>query len=32
MYTGIQLINLLEKQHQKRSQSGLFKKDTFMAC
>ena len=29
MYTGIQLINLLEKQHQKRSQSGLFKKDTF---
>jgi CRISPR-associated protein Cmr6 len=30
MYTGIQLINLLEKQHQKRSQSGLFKKDTFI--
>jgi CRISPR-associated protein Cmr6 len=29
MYTGIELINLLEKQHQKRSQSGLFKKDTF---
>lgn len=29
MYTGIQLINLLEKQHQKRSQSGLFKKDIF---
>jgi CRISPR-associated protein Cmr6 len=29
MYTGIQLINLLENQHQKRSQSGLFKKDTF---
>lgn len=29
MYTGIQLVNLLEKQHQKRSQSGLFKKDTF---
>ncbi|MDB9454598.1 RAMP superfamily CRISPR-associated protein [Dolichospermum circinale] len=30
MYTGIELINLLEKQHQKRSQSGLFKKDTFI--
>ena len=29
MYTGIELINLLERQHQKRSQSGLFKKDTF---
>ncbi|MDB9485187.1 RAMP superfamily protein [Dolichospermum circinale CS-537/01] len=29
MYTGIELINLLEKQHQKRSQSGLFKKGTF---
>jgi len=29
MYTGIQLINLLEKQHQKRSQSGLFKKGIF---
>lgn len=29
MYTGIQLINLLEQQHQQRSQSGLFKKGTF---
>jgi len=29
MYTGIKLIDLLEKQHQKRSQAGLFKKGTF---
>ncbi|MBE9129429.1 MULTISPECIES: RAMP superfamily CRISPR-associated protein [unclassified Coleofasciculus] len=28
-YSGIQLINLLEKQHQARSQSDLFKKGTF---
>jgi CRISPR-associated protein Cmr6 len=30
MYTGIQLINLLERQHQQRTQSGLFKKGTFI--
>ncbi|PLZ97616.1 RAMP superfamily protein [Fischerella thermalis CCMEE 5268] len=29
MYTGSRLIELLELQHQRRSQSGLFKKDTF---
>lgn len=29
MYTGSQLISLLEKQHEARSQSGLFKKGTF---
>jgi CRISPR-associated protein Cmr6 len=29
MYSGLKLIELLEKQHQLRSQSGLFKKDTF---
>lgn len=29
MYTGSRLIELLELQHQQRSQSGLFKKDTF---
>lgn len=29
MYTGLQLIELLERQHQQRSQSGLFKKDSF---
>ncbi len=29
MYTGPRLISLLEKQHEARSQSGLFKKGTF---
>ncbi|MBR8835360.1 MAG: RAMP superfamily protein [Stigonema ocellatum SAG 48.90 = DSM 106950] len=29
MYTGSRLIELLEKQHQQRSHSGLFKKGTF---
>ncbi|MEH2410142.1 RAMP superfamily CRISPR-associated protein [Nostoc sp.] len=29
MYTGTQLIELLELQHQQRSQSGLFKKGNF---
>ncbi|WP_315788064.1 RAMP superfamily CRISPR-associated protein [Fischerella sp. JS2] len=29
MYTGSRLIELLELQHQRRSQSGLFKKGTF---
>ena len=29
MYSGPRLVELLEKQHQARSQAGLFKKDTF---
>jgi len=29
MYTGTRLIDLLEQQHQQRSQSDLFKKGTF---
>ena len=29
MYTGPRLISLLEKQHEAREQSGLFKKGTF---
>ena len=29
MYTAPQLIDLLEKQHQQRGISDLFKKDTF---
>ncbi|MHC5915974.1 MAG: hypothetical protein ACYTXE_34370 [Nostoc sp.] len=29
MYTGPQLVKLLERQHQRRETSNLFKKDTF---
>lgn len=29
MYTGPQLVKLLEQQHQRRETSNLFKKDTF---
>lgn len=29
MYSGPQLVELLERQHQARQQSGLFKKDSF---
>ncbi len=30
MYTAPQLVNLLEKQHQRRGTSNLFKKGTFI--